>query len=209
MIGHLGPFLLRRPGARGHSRAVVHSARIAITLESIKKKIDRDPSGTVGPVARLEAQIGVGTAARQDLADRLRRRGWRLTAQRRVVADVLAGEHVHLSADAVYSAAKRLLPEISLATVYNTLNQLVAMGEVLEISAGDGPKRYDPNATTAHHHLYCVECGALRDVQPEGTEGLVLANAQQHGFELLDVDVVFRGRCPACRTARADRRDSA
>jgi Fur family transcriptional regulator, stress-responsive regulator len=117
-----------------------------------------------------------------------------------VVAEVLAGDHVHLTADAVHSRAQLVLPEISLATVYNTLNELVDMGEVLEVSAGVGPKRYDPNTTTAHHHLYCVGCGALRDVNPKGLDHLVLAAGQQHGFELIDVDVVFRGRCPDCRT---------
>ncbi len=134
------------------------------------------------------------------MVQRLRDRGWRLTAQRRVVAEVLAGEHIHLTADAVHGRAQQLLPEISLATVYNTLNELVDMGEVLEISTGDGPKRYDPNTTAAHHHLYCVECGALRDVKPKGTDRLALPASQQHGFELLEVDIVFRGRCPDCRT---------
>jgi Fe2+ or Zn2+ uptake regulation protein len=116
------------------------------------------------------------------------------------VAEVLAGEHIHLTADAVYSQAQQLLPEISLATVYNTLNELVDMGEVLEISTGYGPKRYDPNTTVAHHHLYCVGCGALRDINPEGTDRLALPASEQHGFEMLDVDIVFRGRCPDCRT---------
>ncbi len=134
------------------------------------------------------------------MVQRLRDRGWRLTAQRRVVAEVLAGEHIHLTADAVYGQAQLLLPEISLATVYNTLNELVDMGEVTEISTGDGPKRYDPNTTAAHHHLYCVGCGALRDVNPEGTEALELSDTEKHGFELLDVDIIFRGRCPNCRT---------
>jgi Fe2+ or Zn2+ uptake regulation protein len=117
-----------------------------------------------------------------------------------VVAEVLSGEHVHLTADAVYSRAQLILPEISLATVYNTLNELVAMGEVLEVSTGDGAKRYDPNTTAAHHHLYCVECGDLRDVNPKGTAGVVLPPGEQHGFELLDMDIVFRGRCPDCRS---------
>jgi Fur family ferric uptake transcriptional regulator len=137
-----------------------------------------------------------------ELVERLRDRKWRLTAQRRVVAEVLAGQHVHLTANAIYGRAQQLLPEISLATVYNTLNELVDMGEVLEISTGDGPKRYDPNATAVqHHHLYCVGCGALRDVNPEGTDRLALPDSQHHGFELLDVDIVFRGRCPDCRGA--------
>lgn len=116
-----------------------------------------------------------------------------------MVAEVLAGEHTHLTAEAIYSRAQELLPEISLATVYNTLNELVGMGEVLEISTGDGPKRYDPNTTTAHHHLYCVDCGELRDVNPQGADRLALPASQQHGFEVLDVDIIFRGRCPGCR----------
>lgn len=116
------------------------------------------------------------------------------------MAEVLAGEHVHLTADAVYNRAQRLLPEISLATVYNTLNELVDMGEVMEISTGDGPKRYDPNTTTPHHHLYCVGCGTLRDVKPKGSDQLTLPGSQQHGFQVLDVEIVFRGLCPDCRT---------
>jgi Fur family ferric uptake transcriptional regulator len=117
------------------------------------------------------------------------------------VAEALAGDHVHLTADAVYGKAQQVLPEISRATVYNTLNELVDMGEVLEISTGEGPKRYDPNTTVAHHHLYCVGCGTLLDVNPEGTDRLALAADQQHGFELLDIDIFFRGRCRECRTA--------
>ena len=133
-----------------------------------------------------------------ELIDRLRERGWRLTSQRRVVAEVLAGEHVHLTAEAVHGAAQALLPEISLATVYNTLNELVAMGEVLEISVGDRPKRYDPNATVPHQHLQCVRCGTLRDVAPFGDDTLTLPPDQRHGFRIVGVDIMFRGLCPAC-----------
>lgn len=115
------------------------------------------------------------------------------------MAEVLAGEHVHLTADAVYSRAQLLLPEISLATVYNTMNELVEMGEVREIATGDGPRRYDPNTTSAHHHLYCTDCGTLRDVHPSGADNLVLGESEQHGFEVLGLDIVFRGICPDCR----------
>lgn len=146
----------------------------------------------------IDKAVDVRTPA---LLDRLRGRKWRLTAQRRVVAEVLAGEHVHLTADVIYTRAQELLPEISLATVYNTLNELVDMGEVREIATGDGPKRYDPNTTADHHHLYCIACGALRDVHPAGADTLLLPSAQQHGFQLLDVDIVFRGLCPDCRAS--------
>ena len=133
-----------------------------------------------------------------ELAERLRQRGWRLTTQRRVVAETLVGEHVHLTAAAVHVAAQAVLPEISMATVYNTLNELVNMGEVLEISAGNGPKRYDPNTTITRQHLRCMRCGTLRDVAPAGEDGLTLPADQQHGFQVVGVDIMFRGLCPTC-----------
>ena len=103
-----------------------------------------------------------------DLLERLRGRGWRMTAQRRVVAEVLDGDHVHLTADEVHARAVDRLPEISRATVYNTLGELVALGEVLEVATDRRAKRYDPNAHRPHQHLVCAQCGAIRDVHPAG-----------------------------------------
>ncbi len=88
---------------------------------------------------------------------------------------------------------------MSLATVYNTLNELVAMGEVLEVTAGGGAKRYDPNVARRHQHLHCVSCNELRDVRPMGERSLRLPPAERHGYAILDVDVVFQGLCPRCR----------
>lgn len=129
------------------------------------------------------------------LIERLRQRGWRLTAQRRVIAETMTGEHVHLAADEVLERSRAVLPEVSLATVYNTLNELVAMGELVELTHADGRKRYDPNVTEPHHHLVCVECGRMLDVQLDDPQ---LPDAQRHGFELLTADVTFRARCPDC-----------
>ena len=133
-----------------------------------------------------------------DLLTRLRDRGWRLSPQRRVVAEVLAGEHVHLSAEHVHAQARERLPEISRATVYNTLNELVALGEVLEIAPTGGPKRYDPNARTAHDHLVCDVCHAIRDVPRRRGQRPSVAEQDLGGYRVTDVDVVFRGVCPDC-----------
>ena len=97
-----------------------------------------------------------------------------------------------------HSRARAALPEISLATVYNTLNELVAMGEVRSVQAGDGLRRYDPNVASPHQHLHCVVCGTLWDVDPVGAASLAVPTDQQRGFEILGVDIVFRGRCGAC-----------
>lgn len=121
-----------------------------------------------------------------------------MTPQRRVVAEVLDGEHVHLTAEAVHCYAQERLPEISLATVYNTLNELVAMGELLEVSTGTGPKRYEPNVTVPHHHLVCTACGTLRDVLTTGESLVELPSEDRFGFLITGMDIVFQGICPTC-----------
>ena len=136
------------------------------------------------------------------LLERLRERGWRVTSQRRAVAEVLEGEDVHLTADEVHRRARLVLPEVALATVYNTLNELVAMGEVAEVRHAPGPSRYDPNGgVTPHHHLLCTSCGALFDVDPAAVGMPQLRAADDHDFRVDAVDVLFRGTCADCRAA--------
>ncbi|RGD58424.1 transcriptional repressor [Kitasatospora xanthocidica] len=133
-----------------------------------------------------------------DLLERLRGRGWRLTSQRRVVAEVLDGEHVHLTADEVHARAAERLPEISRATVYNTLGELVTLGEVVEVATDGRAKRYDPNAHHPHQHLICTGCGAIRDVHPQGDPLADLPAEQRFGFVVAQAEVTYRGLCPDC-----------
>lgn len=142
----------------------------------------------------------MGVNSVEPLLARLRNRGWRLTAQRRVIAEVMTGEHVHLAADEVYDRSRAILPEVSLATVYNTLRELVEMGELLEIAHLDGRKRYDPNVEERHHHLVCTDCGRMLDVRIDEPQ---LPVGERHGFALMSVEVTFRARCPTCVDAMA------
>ncbi len=141
--------------------------------------------------------LRVGT----DLLSRLRTRNWRLSPQRRVVAEVLVGDHVHLSAEEVHDLARARLPEISIATVYNTLNELVAMGEVLEVDVVDGPRRYDPNVAADHDHLVCNNCHSIRDVPRAGRAPAIPENARAD-YVVTSVEVTYRGLCPACAADR-------
>ncbi len=132
-----------------------------------------------------------------DLLTRLRERDWRLSAQRRAVAQVLVGEHLHLTAEQVHDLARERLPEISRATVYNTLNELVAMGELLEVDVTEGPKRYDPNVTEQHDHLVCQGCQAIRDV-PRSAAPTAITEDARRGFLVTGVEITYRGLCSAC-----------
>ena len=132
------------------------------------------------------------------LLDRLRRRSdLRLTAQRRVIAEALSGEHVHLTADEILQRARRSLPELSVATVYNTLNELVALGELRVVETGRGRVRYDPNADRPHDHLICLGCGEIHDVHAHGD--VRLPRSQQFGHRIVGRETVFRGYCARCR----------
>ena len=102
------------------------------------------------------------------LPDRLQARGLAHHPARRAVIEALEGDHVHLSAEQVHAAARRVVPEVSLATVYNTLNELAGMGEISEIRLSDGTARYDPKTGPDHHHLLCDGCGLTYDVEPLG-----------------------------------------
>ncbi|KUF18107.1 MULTISPECIES: Fur family transcriptional regulator [Streptomyces] len=133
-----------------------------------------------------------------DLLERLRGRGWRVTSQRRVVAEVLDGDHVHLTAEEVHARAAERLPEISRATVYNTLGEMVSLGEVMEVSTDGRAKRYDPNAHHPHQHLVCSACGIIRDVHPSGDPLANLPQEERFGFTVSQVEVTYRGVCAAC-----------
>lgn len=118
-----------------------------------------------------------------------------MTAQRRIIAEVFTGEHIHLTAEDVLQSARQVLPEVSRATVYNALNVFIALGELLELSHADGKKRYDPNVLERHHHLVCVDCNQILDVHTDDPE---LSAKERRGFEILDVAVTFHARCPDC-----------
>ena len=65
----------------------------------------------------------------QVLCERLRERGLVVTPQRRVIFEVLEKREDHPCAEAVYEEVRKRLPDVSLATVYKTLKELVSMGE--------------------------------------------------------------------------------
>ena len=132
------------------------------------------------------------------IRDRLRSRGWRITPQRRAVAEALSGPHLHLTADEIFSRAREVVPEISRATVYNTLRELVDMGELDEVQITPGATLYDPNALVHHHHFVCSNCGRIFDVHPRGLDRIELGTGERQEFEVESIEVVFHGLCRNC-----------
>ena len=132
-----------------------------------------------------------------ELTDLFRASGRKATPQRQCIFRLLQGNGEHPSADHVYEAARAEMPTISLKTVYQTVHDLEAMGEVTLLDLGTGSVRVDPNVEHRHHHLICSVCGKVRDVTVD-VGSLRLAPRDRRGFSVADVQVHFRGVCEEC-----------
>jgi Fur family transcriptional regulator, stress-responsive regulator len=132
-----------------------------------------------------------------ELTALFRSKGMKVTPQRELVFRLLHENTSHPTADSVYGAAVEVMPMMSLKTVYQVLNDLKALGELQTIEVGTGAARFDPN-TGDHHHLVCNGCGVVHDIEINASD-LALARGQRHGFSVSDVEITFRGLCPACR----------
>jgi Fe2+ or Zn2+ uptake regulation protein len=131
------------------------------------------------------------------VCEKLRTEGRRVTPQRRVIVQVLFEDGSHLTADQVLKRARRELPDLSPATVYNTLHELAALGLVQELDLGLGleERRYDM-ATDEHDHVVCLRCGRIEDVPRRQGVGPDLRTV--HGFKIIDRRVTYVGYCAKC-----------
>jgi len=134
-----------------------------------------------------------------ELTELFHERGLKVTPQRQAIFRVLHGAESHPTAESVYAVVAAEMPTISLRTVYQTLNDLAAMGEVQQLDLGTGSARFDPNLDT-HHHLVCDDCGTVIDVYADAS-GVRVSPKQRHGFDISSTEVIFRGTCPTCRSA--------
>jgi Fur family peroxide stress response transcriptional regulator len=130
-----------------------------------------------------------------NLSRRLTTNGFRFTPQRQQVYDVLQHKRDHPTADEVFIRAKKKMPEISHATVYNCLDALVKSGLVRQVTLNRGATRFCPNMHE-HCHFYCDECDAVFDVDlPSETRTAVVL---PRGFRASHFDIAIHGLCARC-----------
>jgi Fur family transcriptional regulator, peroxide stress response regulator len=122
----------------------------------------------------------------------------KLTPQREAVLRVIMEREDHPTASDIFEAARKRLPTISYATVYNSLRYLREAGLVHEISFGDSASRYD-RETDRHDHAICTDCGSLVDFELPEAAKLMQAAARKSHFKPESVHLTLRGLCPDCR----------
>ncbi|MDH3270244.1 MAG: transcriptional repressor [Gemmatimonadota bacterium] len=124
--------------------------------------------------------------------------GQRFTPQRAAVFTYLVNTESHPTADEVYSAVQELLPTISLATVYKSLETLVGCGLAVKLTFADHSARYD-GRTDPHHHARCLVCGRVMDLVggiPEAD--IEPLRDEAAGFTVTGYRLELSGYCSGC-----------
>lgn len=138
----------------------------------------------------------------ENLKERLKSLGLKLTPQRRATLEVLYNKKgQHLTTEEIYDLVKVDCPEIGLATVYRTLQLLEEMGLISKLDLDDGCSRYEYNVHEddhQHHHLICQSCGKVIEVEIDLLDQLEEEIERVYHFAIKDHKVKFFGICAEC-----------
>ena len=132
-------------------------------------------------------------ASGKSLNKRLAENGLRATSQRQHVYEVLLGQRDHPSAEEVFMRAKQSKPEISMATVYNSLDALVKCGVVRHVNVDRGATLFCSNMSE-HAHFCCDDCGKVFDVKLKNSPQVPEVDVPSE-FQVRKIDIALHGRC--------------
>lgn len=118
-----------------------------------------------------------------------------MTKQKKLILDIVGSSYDHPTADEVFSSAKKQMPGIVLATVYNNLNRLAAEGKIRRISVSGEPDRFD-RPDFRHDHIKCIRCGRISDVS---TGGLLDELKRLTGVDIVSYELNMKYICDDCR----------
>ena len=134
------------------------------------------------------------------IAARLRRQGYRLTPQRRLLLKSLEGEGGHLSAEELHRRVSVESPQMSLSTVYRTIEMLCDEGIVEVAHLGSGRRAFELAKQDPHHHLVCRRCGQIEHIAARHLDGVESHIDREHGFKVEETTLTSYGRCGRCRS---------
>ena len=132
--------------------------------------------------------------------------GKRLTVARRAVAEAIAEQAGHFTAEDVLAASCRRRRAVARATVFRSLDLLVDLGLVERVDLPSGDHAYvacEPDAH--HHHVVCSACGRSVEVDELGLRPILERIESSTGFAIDSHRLELFGLCPECRVAAAAR----
>jgi Fe2+ or Zn2+ uptake regulation protein len=124
----------------------------------------------------------------------LKSKGIKITIQRLAIIDFLANNPIHPTAEDIYSEVKKDFSSMSLATVYNTLEKLEEIGEIIKLRMSDKKFNYEYNLLP-HNHFYCKKCKRILDIWKE----VISSKNEIDGHKIEETQVCYKGYCKECR----------
>lgn len=118
-----------------------------------------------------------------------------MTKQRAAVFEVVSRKGCHYTAEEVFEEAKKILPDISRATVYNNLHSLERDCVIRRITAENSSDRYD-SSYIPHGHLFCTVCGEVKDFDIPGFHKTL---SETVGSEIDSYELKVRYVCKKCK----------
>ena len=123
----------------------------------------------------------------------------RSTGQRRLILEIIQQAKGHLDADEIYQQACQKRPNISLSTVYRSLQLFKELG-LVEEHQFDGMRRcYETTPRPKHYHLVCLGCGRIFEFKCPSAKKLKSRISREEGFRVTDAEVRLVGYCPECQ----------
>lgn len=122
----------------------------------------------------------------------------RYSKKREAIYNALAHTHEHPSAEWLYQQLKPEYPDLSLATVYRNLKELVSQGEAIVVGTLEGKERFDA-CHHPHAHLLCRGCGCVLDIELDRELDLRCRDTESEYQVSIDpYGVHFTGLCAHC-----------
>jgi Fe2+ or Zn2+ uptake regulation protein len=137
----------------------------------------------------------------QRLIASLREKGYKLTAPRREIIAILSRDLTHPGAMDILHKVRKKASQVSLSTVYYTLDMLKKEGLIQELEFYDRDNRYDINVSN-HINLICKKCGKIEDFTGELPYSYAQVQ-QKTDFQPLAMRYEYYGYCKECRRKRA------
>ena len=130
----------------------------------------------------------------------LRGAALRVTSPRMAVLAAVH-DHPHADTDALIGVVRGSLGAVSHQAVYDVLRALTGAGLVRRIQPAGSAARYEARVGDNHHHVVCRSCGAIADVDCAVDRTPCLTASDDAGYAIDEAEVVYWGRCPACKAA--------
>ena len=133
-----------------------------------------------------------------------RRFAGRSTQQRQLILEIIEQAGRHVDADEIYRRARQKSPNISLSTVYRSLQLFKGLGLVEEHQLSGMRRYYESTPRSRHHHMVCLGCGRVFEFTCPSTERIKSRLDREEGFKVTGVDVRLVGYCPKCQQRLLD-----